>query len=414
MIPRHFLFLQGLRSPFFLRLANALLNQNLRVSKINFTVGDYFYWSGQAHSCQASLEELDQYYEKILQQLSPTDIVLFGDCRPVHLPAIKRASRLGIRVHVFEEGYFRPDWITLEEDGVNGYSRLPKQSDWYLRVAPMIVDLQPVSLPSGLNARVIHDVAYNAACMANPFIYPRYPSHVTYNIHDEYLAYIRRVLRVRRTRNQDTATVQALTESSHYFILALQVRGDAQLRFHSQYADTEKMIREVIRSFAVNAPVDTQLVIKNHPLDPGFVNYKLSISAITRELDIAHRVIFLETGHLPTLLDHSRGLVTVNSTSIGQALFHGCPVKALGNSIFNLEGLCFQGSLKEFWNAPNQVDQVLFNAFKKVVTYITQINGGLYSKKGIALAVENAVPRLLERRSRLAALNDVVLNGISE
>jgi capsular polysaccharide export protein len=100
--------------------------------------------------------------------------------------------------------------------------------------------------------------------------------------------------------------------------------------------------------------------------------------------------------------------VTVNSTAIGQALFHRCPVKALGRSIFDIDGLLCRESLDTFWTTPGRVDVELFNDFTKVVTHVTQVNGGLYSAEGIALAVKNVIPRLLESPSRLDRLMDLV------
>lgn len=392
-----------------MRLAKALCDQGQTVSKVNYTVGDALYWDRRATPCRVRLELLPAFYQNLFEQEIPTDIVLFGDCRPVHMPAISLASALGIRTHVFEEGYFRPDWITLESSGVNGYSLLPRQSRWYRSASQILQhEISPTALPSGLKARVFHDIAYNLACLANPIFYPNYPSHVTYDIHAEYLAYVKRVIRVRKKRAKDTEKVQSLISSEKYFLLALQVRGDAQLRFHSSYADSEKLLREVLGSFANHAPADTRLVVKNHPLDPGFTNYGEYIAKLAIKLNISGRVDYLETGHLPTLLDHAQGLVTVNSTTIGQALFHRCPVKALGRSIFAVDGLLYQESLDLFWNQPTCVDTGLFNDFKKVVTYVTQINGGLYSSEGIALAIKNTLPRLLETPNRLEALMNIV------
>lgn len=409
MTTRHFLFLQGLRSPFFMRLAKALCDQGQTVSKVNYTVGDALYWDRRATPCRVRLELLPAFYQNLFEQEIPTDIVLFGDCRPVHMPAISLASALGIRTHVFEEGYFRPDWITLESSGVNGYSLLPRQSRWYRSASQILQhEISPTAIPSGLKARVFHDIAYNLACLANPIFYPNYPSHVTYDIHAEYLAYAKRVIRVRKKRAKDTEKVQSLISSEKYFLLALQVRGDAQLRFHSSYADSEKLLREVLSSFARYAPAGVRLVIKNHPLDPGFVDYDESISKLSKKLNIANRVDYLETGHLPTLLDHALGLVTVNSTTIGQALFHRCPVKALGRSIFDIDGMLCQETLDIFWSQPGNVDIALFSDFKKIVTYATQINGGLYSSEGMTLAIKNTIPRLLEIPNRLEALMSIV------
>jgi len=55
-----------------------------------------------------------RFLEAKLSEWEITDIILFGDCRPVHAAAIAIAKRHQIPHYVFEEGYLRPNWITLE------------------------------------------------------------------------------------------------------------------------------------------------------------------------------------------------------------------------------------------------------------------------------------------------------------
>ena len=71
-----------------------------------------------------SLEAWPTALGKIIAEKSITDIVLYGDTRPVHAEAIKLAKGLGSRVHVFEEGYLRPCWVNYERGGADGNSRL--------------------------------------------------------------------------------------------------------------------------------------------------------------------------------------------------------------------------------------------------------------------------------------------------
>ena len=54
-----------------------------------------------------------------------TDLHVFGDWRPLHREAVLLARVRGIRVWAYEEGYLRPDYITMEQGGVNGLSSLP-------------------------------------------------------------------------------------------------------------------------------------------------------------------------------------------------------------------------------------------------------------------------------------------------
>jgi capsular polysaccharide export protein len=429
--PRHFLLLQGPRSPFFARLGAALLGAGQSVTKVHFNGGDHLYWQGllgehrkiPTQSCKASAQGLPTFYADLLQRTGATDIVLFGDCRPVHRPAIDLAKNRSIRVHVFEEGYFRPDWVTLEQDGVNGNTSLPQDTEWYLIAAKGLkkhkeradsgLGLPPQSVGPSIVPRVCHDVLYNVGNLVNPLVYPSYPSHVPHAMASEYAAYIARYVRVHlpghQNKRKNQHTVTGLVDGSEtgqtsYFLVPLQIPGDSQLTFHSDFADTNQFIDTVMRSFVTYAPENCLLVFKNHPLDPGLKRHDRFVASLARELGCESRVRYLETGHLPTLLNHAAGVVAVNSSTIGQSLFHRCPTIALGKSLFALPGLTFEGGLDDFWGGCQEPDLVLFSAFHRVVIHATQVNGGLYSQFGIDLCVTNSLPRLLAKEGKLEAL----------
>lgn len=422
MTALNFMFLQGLRSPFFKRLAHALTTHGHRVTKVHYTVGDHLYWpltrnpkTSSTRRCKASAEALPDFYGHLFSEGATTDLVLFGDCRPVHRPAIELAKRLGLNVHVFEEGYFRPNWVTLERNGVNGYSDLPRDPAWYCSVAPTLPsESATASSINSMPARIFHDVAYNLAGAFNPLFYPHYESHVPHSIVAEYRAYISRYARVQQRKHHDHEQIKKLTQAHHppFFLVPLQVPGDAQLLFHAggflsegtAGTEPENFIQSVITSFLKNAPANSVLVFKNHPLDPGLARHDKIVANVAQAMAADSRIRFLETGHLPTLLEHAAGLVAINSTTIGQALFHRCPTMVLGHSMFNMPGLSFQGSLDEFWCEGKRPDAALFKAFKRVVLYATQINGGLYSHHAINLAVDQALTHLLAPVSRLQAL----------
>jgi capsular polysaccharide export protein len=105
-------------------------------------------------------------------------------------------------------------------------------------------------------------------------------------------------------------------------------------------------------------------------------------------------VVYLESGHLPTLLNHCEGLVTVNSTVGNSALIHNCRTLTLSDPIFNLPGLTAQCTLDQFWQDSDKPDSKLFKLFRNTVIHTTQINGGFYSESGITLGVEEAIKRL--------------------
>ena len=77
-------------------------------------------------------------------------ILCFGDCRPLHKEAKRWAKSKGIRFLAFEEGYLRPQFITVEEDGVNAYSSLPRDPDFYRKLpdmpTPHVENLKPSTM----------------------------------------------------------------------------------------------------------------------------------------------------------------------------------------------------------------------------------------------------------------------------
>jgi len=133
------------------------------------------------------------------------------------------------------------------------------------------------------------------------------------------------------------------------------------------------------------------------------VDYPAIITALEQELGTAGRVLYLETGHLPTLLDHALGVVTVNSTVGMSALWHRCPTITLGPAIYDLPGLTFQGRLEDFWEQRTPADRRLYQAFRNTVIHTTQVNGDLYTAAGIRMAIA-ACDRFLADRSPLQRL----------
>ena len=123
---RVFLFLQGPHGPFFSHLAKMLNATGAQCYKVGFNRGDQFFWSHPSTYIpfRDSLEHWPKRFHDLLTRHAVTDIILYGDTREVHATAIKIANDRNVQVHVFEEGYLRPYWVTYERGGSNGHSRL--------------------------------------------------------------------------------------------------------------------------------------------------------------------------------------------------------------------------------------------------------------------------------------------------
>ena len=70
----------------------------------------------------------------------------------------------------------------------------------------------------------------------------------------------------------------------------------------------------------------------------------------------------------------------MNSTVGLSALYHGAPVKVLGNAVYDMEGLTCQSPLASFWNEPGTVDEELVEAFMAYLRRTNQVNGSFYKR----------------------------------
>ena len=126
------LLLQGPYGPFFRHLAGHLSKLGATVRKINFNGGDRFFYKGPgADDYIGEGNGFPAFLREYLTTHRINRVFLFADCRPHHQQALRICRERGIPVRVFEEGYLRPDYVTCELDGINGFSSLPRDPKFY-------------------------------------------------------------------------------------------------------------------------------------------------------------------------------------------------------------------------------------------------------------------------------------------
>lgn len=408
--PRRFLFLQGVPGPFMHGLGSALAGRGHGVMRVNFNGGDRLAWPNlPAVDFTGELAAWPDFLRRLLRHHKPTDMILHGDCRPLHALAIREANSAGIAVHVFEEGYLRPDWITLEVGGVNGYSRLPRDPDTYRVAARALPPPPPVThVPPSVRQRARDCLSYAAACLLLRPRFPRYATHRGWSLPREGMGWMRRLVRHPRIRERsDGALRKAFVAPAGFFVLPIQMDNDSQILCHSDLGGMMAAVRLVIASFAAHAPAGTVLVVKEHPLDNGVIDWRGITVAAAREAGTADQVVLVEECDLQVLLNRARGLVTVNSTSATFALASNVPVMALGRAVYAMPGLTHQGTLDEFWTGATSPDPHLFEAFRRVIAHACLIRGDFFTRDGILRAVEGAVPRLEAVRDASARIEAV-------
>lgn len=394
---REFLFLQGLAGPFFSRLGQALYRAGHGVHRVNFNGGDKAYWHlPNAVDYRGNGQGWPFFLLRLLERRGITDVVLFGDCRPLHAEAIALARRRGLRIHVFEEGYIRPDFVTLEGGGVNGHSGLSRDPDHYLRAAR---DLPPLpsfpAVPSAFSRRAREDLIYNIASVALTPLFPGYRTHRPWHILHEYLGWGLRLLRGPAERQRSNETLAQLdADGRPYFVFPLQLDCDYQIRVHSRFEGMQAAIERVLASFAAHAPADTLLVVKGHPLDNGLTDWGRRTRVVADRLGIADRMLFLETADIDLLVRPARGLVTVNSTTGTLSLRHGVPTTVLGDAVYDIPRITHQTGLDLFWTDPIAPDMQVFDAFRRVLIDRCLVHGGYFSEEGLSMLVSGAAERL--------------------
>ncbi len=394
---RSFLFLQGLATTFFTRLGAALVARGHTVHRINFNGGDRLFWRlPGAVDFRGTLEDWPAFLAGFLEERRITEVLLFGDCRPLHRVAIKLAAHRAIPVHVFEEGYLRPSWITHELGGVNAYSSLPRDADWYRAAAKTLPPLRS-DLPIAGNflRRSVEDVLYNVATVTLGWHFSGYRSHRPWHPFVEYAGWIKKFAEQPLARRRSERAMRAIIGNRDpFYLFPLQLDCDFQIREHSPFGRIEPAIDHIVTSFAHHAPRDARLVVKAHPLDNGLTNWRRVTERIATSRGVAARVIYLDEGDLSPLLRRARAVVTINSTVGTLALGEGIPVIALGRAIYDFAGLTDQGSLDDFWTQGKPADLSLVDAFRRVMSDRALVYGGFFSEQGLEAAVRGSLAKI--------------------
>lgn len=399
--PRRILLLQGPSSGFFSRLGDALAARGAQVRRIHLCPGDALFWHrGGGQSWRGRACDWPGWIAVWMAREAITDLVLLGDMRPRHADAIAAAGPLGVRVHHVELGLLRPGRLTLEPGGPG--ARFPRDAAGVRALAARARTAggaaPPVPGGAGFVRYGAMDLAWNLANVACAWAtHPGYVRHQLWHPLAEYGGWLWKFARAGRDRRQAAARLAAWgldgpAGGGPVFLLALQLRTDAQIRARGPDADLRVTVHRVIADFAANAPAGTRLLVKEHPMDNALSPWR----RIARGAAGAHasRVEVVDGGDLTALLPRIAGMVSVNSGACIEALAAGCPVKALGRAIWDVRGLSHQGTLADFWRAPMPPDPALAADFIEALDWATQVPG-TFDGLGAAHGAEAMAERIL-------------------
>jgi capsular polysaccharide export protein len=398
---RVFLFLQGPSSPIFAKIAERLEAKGHRCLRINLNPGDQIFWrrkGGYNYRGRGGNDWRD-HVASFMDLHAVTDLVLLGEERPYHLVAIKAAKDRGIAVSVVEMGYLRPDWLTLERNGMSSNSHFPNDPQQIVDAAhPLPEPDWKRRYTQSFAVEAAYDLLYNLPNVFLWFLFPHYHRHALFHPLAEYAGWVKRLAGSKKRTSAATVIIKHLLASdTPFFIFPLQLHTDFQLRSHSPYNDQREAITEVITSFAAHARHTALLVVKIHPLDNGLIDWQADVEALATRLGIRGRVQFLDGGDLNALLGKAAGVVTINSTVGLHALQLGKPVKVLGTAVFDIANLSDQTALNQFWAAPVRPQEQIRNAFFRLLAAAIQVRGNFYSAAGTDAGADAIAERLHNR-----------------
>ncbi len=374
------LFLQGPLGPFFSQLANEFSSSGYITHKINFNGGDRYY-AGADHITDYSglPDDWSDFLEEYLELHNIASVFLLGDCRFYHREARPVCNKLNVKFMVFEEGYLRPNTITLEQYGVNALSQLDL-SEETISNTEVVSTTSPVTIGGTMWWRTVFAAFYYWAALFQRKRFPHYTHHRAFNPLREGFCWQRGFLRKKLVRLKDSKLRKHLmTNCSGRFVLVpLQVHDDSQKIYHSDYHSVEAFITEVMGSFKEHAETSQQLCFKHHPMDIGYTHYGRLIKKVASGMGISNRVFYCHNIPLPDLYHHASAVLTVNSTVGLSAILHKLPTKTMGKAMYDMPGLTHQGSLASFWQQPEAVDLERFKKFQSYIFQKTQVNGSFF------------------------------------
>jgi capsular polysaccharide export protein len=398
---RTFLFLQGPHGPFFARLGRMLERSGASVWRIGFNAGDRAFWRDRNTFLPylGTHDEWPDFFKRLIAEKDVTDLVLYGDTRPIHAQAVEEAKAQGLRVHVFEEGYMRPYWVTYERGGTNGNSRLMEMTVPQMREALENSDMDAPLPPASwgdMRQHIFYGAVYHGCVMLLNRRYRNFRPHRALGVTQEFKLYLQRLLLMpAQAIDRRIATWRIRHGGFPYHLALLQLEHDSSFQTHSPFSTMTEFLETVIDGFAKGAPPHHHLVVKAHPLEDGRAPIRRELKRLARAAGIADRVHYVRGGKLAQLLDEARSAVTVNSTAAQQVLWRGIPLRTFGAAVFAKPEFVSTKPLPDFFAGAERPDRRAYTDYRRYLLETSQVAGGFYSSSGRRQLLRQAVDMML-------------------
>ena len=373
------LFLVGPIGSFFSRLSRYLENKDVKTYKIQFPLHEYGFPKFKTIAYSKEIDYFKDFLRKIILEKKIKHIFMYGNVLIPHRQAIDlveefKSEGIQIYTHIFELGYLRPNFVTLEDKGVNYESSFILNKKFFSQQKPYKVF--PLARDKGLRFRKIwKSITFINHCFKKYKIVeyehklqPK-PIYLWFQLKGFLLKYYYRI--------KEHKIKKRIFSENPFFMVILQVSSDSQLMKGSKIGDINQFIEHVIEKFSKSNVKNTNLIFKHHPRDRGYNNYSEFIAINAKKYDIKNHVFYIHDCYLSNVFrnPNCKGTILINSSVGYQSLYHSIPVKSFGISPYNINGITYQKSLISFFKDPERVDKLLFNKFYKYLLENSQING---------------------------------------
>lgn len=407
---RRFLFLQGPHGPFFHRLGKMLAAAGAEVWRVGFNRGDRAFWPTDTSFIpyRGTVQDWPTAFRALIETRQITDLVLYGDTRPIHAAAVEAARAAGLTVHVFEEGYLRPYWVTYERGGSNGHSRLMQMSVAEMQAALAKAEMELPDAPSrwgDMRQHMFWGALYHWFVLTGFWDFRNFRPHRKLTVRQEFWLYVKRLVLMPFHRwERMLATFRIKHGGFPYHLVLLQLEHDASFQMHSPFTTMTEFLEVVMEGFAKGAAPHHHIVFKAHPLEDGRVPVAKEIRRLAQTYGVARRVHFVRGGKLAGLLNHARSAVTVNSTAAQQVLWRGLPLKTFGAAVYAKPEFVSTQPLAEFFAQPSRPDSRAYRDYRHYLLETSQIPGGFYSSRGRRELLRQVVDMMLQTEDPYDAL----------
>ncbi|MBP0484075.1 capsule biosynthesis protein [Sagittula salina] len=398
---RVFLFLQGPHGPFFNRLGTMLRKTGAEVWRVGFNAGDRAFWFHPRSYLpyRGTPDDWRGWLVNLLHERRITDLVLYGDVRRIHAEAIEEAKRRGLTVHVFEEGYMRPYWVTYERGGSNGHSKLMSMTVKDMQAALALSDMEAPLPPAhwgDMRHHIFYGALYHWFVMFRNGAYRNFRPHRALSVVQEFLLYLKRLLLMPASWvDRVIATTRIRLGGFPYHLCLMQLEHDSSFQKHSPFATMPDFVELVVAGFREGAPGHHHLVFKAHPLEDDRAGVRRAIREAAQRHGVSDRVHYVRGGKLAQLLNDARTAVTVNSTAAQQVLWRGIPLKVFGDAVYAKPEFVSTQPLAEFFAAPSRPDNKAYKDYRRYLLETSQLPGGFYSARGRRQLLRQVVDLML-------------------